>query len=47
MQTVAFGMDGQWDPAVWPWEQCLITSDESIHVCVTGSTCCTVENRTL
>ena len=25
MQTIALGMDLQWDPAVWLWELCLDT----------------------
>ena len=52
MQTIVFGMDKQWDPAVQHWELCLVTYDgawecerkECIHVCVNGSPCCTVEN---
>ena len=54
MQTIAFGMDKQWDPAVEHWELYLITCDEAgcriiwekecIYVCVTGSPCYTVEN---
>ena len=27
MQNVAFGMDQQWDPAVSPWELCLVNYD--------------------
>ena len=27
MQTIAFGMDKQWDPAVWHRELCLVTCD--------------------
>ena len=25
MQTIAFGMDKQWDPTVQHWELCLVT----------------------
>ena len=32
MQTVIFGMDGQWDPTV-----------QHREMCVTGSCCCTTE----
>ena len=32
MQTVMFGMDGQWDPTV-----------EHREMCVTGLLCCTTE----
>ena len=32
MQTVIFGMDGQWDPTV-----------QHREMCVTGSLCCTTE----
>ena len=54
MQAVAFGVDRQWDAAVWHWELYLVTYDtawwrimwekECMFVCVTGSICCTVEN---
>ena len=54
MQTTAFGVDKQWDPAVEHRELYLVTCDgawwrimwekECIYVCVTGSLCCTEEN---
>ena len=58
MQTIAFGMDKQWDPAVYHWKLYLVTYDrawwkiiwikECIYVCVTGSLCSMVEiDRTL
>ena len=50
MQTIVHGMDLKWDPAVQHWELCLDTYNAAqqwekklcIHVCVTGSPCCTV-----
>ena len=27
MQTIAFGMDKQWDPTVYHWEPYLVTYD--------------------
>ena len=41
------------DPAVQHWELCLVTYDgawyceriECVHVCVSGSPCCTVEKK--
>ena len=58
MQTIAFGVDKQWDAAVWHRELYLVSSDgiwwrimwekECMSICVTGSLCCTVEiDRTL
>ena len=32
MQNVAFGIDQQWDPAVQPWELCLVTYDVTRNV---------------
>ena len=32
MQTIAFGMDKQWDPAVQHWEPCLVTYMEHDNV---------------
>ena len=32
MQNVAFGMDQQWDPAVYHWELFLITYDGTSNV---------------
>ena len=51
MQTIALGMDLQWDPAVQRWELCLDTYIATqqweeivcIHACVTWSPCCTAE----
>ena len=55
MQTIAFGMDEHWDPAVQRWELYLVTCDGTwwrimgekeyicVCMCMTGSLCCTVE----
>ena len=53
MQTVALGMDLQWDPAVFHWELYLdtyITTQQweekvCIHECVTWSPCCTAGGK--
>ena len=53
MQSVAHGMDLQWDTAAWHWALCLDTYNAApqceiklcIHVCVTGSPCCTVGKK--
>ena len=53
MQTTAFGMDKQGDPAVERWELYLVTYDgarscekiECIYACVTELPCCTAENE--
>ena len=55
MQTIVLGMDLQWDLAVQHWELCLDTYNAAgqwekilcIHVCVTGSPCCTVEKKSV
>ena len=54
MQTIAFGVDKQWNPALQHWELFLVTCDgawyrimwekECVYVCVTGSLCFKVEN---
>ena len=54
MQTIAFGMYKQWDPAVEHWELYLVSCNgawgrimwekQCMCVCVTQSLCCTVEN---
>ena len=53
MPTIAHGMDVQRDPAVQHWKLCLDTYNAAtqwekklcIHVCVTGSPCCTVGKK--
>ena len=58
MQTIAFGVDKQWDPAVLHRELYLITCDgtwwmimwekECKYICITGLLCYTAEiDRTL
>ena len=52
MQTIAFGMDKQWDATVYHRELYLITSDgkwyrkmweKELYIHMTGSLCCTAE----
>ena len=51
MQTIAFGVDKQWDPAEEHRELYLVTCDaiswramwEKVYMCMTGSHCCTAK----
>ena len=53
MQTIAYGIDLQCDPAVWHWGLCLDTYNAAwqwekklcIHAWVTGFPCCIVGKK--